>query len=72
MISRDVWEDKLIEDKVKYYNRTRMSIEMFCRKIPIGEMQFRDEMRDNDYFFDEQTRKFMKQPPIELTYRRFR
>jgi len=32
MITKEVWEDKLPIDKVKYYNRTRMSIELFSVK----------------------------------------
>lgn len=33
MITPEVWWDKLPEDKVKYYNRTRMSLKLFSRKL---------------------------------------
>ena len=37
MVSPDVWFDKLPEDKVKYYNKTRMSMELFSFKLGLTE-----------------------------------
>jgi len=34
MISRAVWEDKFVEDKVKYYNKPRMFL--YIKDISVG------------------------------------
>ena len=69
MISRDIWKDKLPEDKAKYYNRTRMSLTMFCRKMYVGEMQLLDEMRRGGYWYNKPKRMFEKRTSITRTIR---
>ena len=68
MISKEVWEDKLLEDKVKYYNRTRMSVELFCKRMNISELHFIKDFKNGGYKYSPETRAFTK--VIKLTNKR--
>jgi len=60
MIDREVFFDKFIEDRAKYYNRTRMSLPLFCKKMKLNEQMFLDDMRRSGFRYDEQERKFIQ------------
>jgi len=58
MTLRQIWEDKLPEDKVKYYNRTRMSLDLFCRKVGIAQPCMLRELEQYGYVYNERERLF--------------
>ena len=58
MVSPDVWFDKLPEDKVKYYNKTRMSMELFSFKLHIASQVIIDDLRRNGYSYNSAKRLF--------------
>lgn len=64
MITRYEWHDRLPEDRVKYYNRTRMSIEMFASKIGIAPQVILREMEDFGYRYDPARHLLFFSPPI--------
>jgi len=57
MIKQDVWLDKLPEDKAKYYNRTRMSMDFFAQKLGIAPQLILEDFNRNGYIFIEEERK---------------
>lgn len=52
MVSLDVWFDKLPEDKAKYYNKSRMSIELFSLKLGLAYQIVLDDFRRNGYRYN--------------------
>ena len=56
MIKMDVWRDKLPEDKAKYYNRTRMSIEFFAQKLGVSSLVLLDDFLRDGYVYDKDER----------------
>ena len=56
MIKLDVWLDKLPEDKAKYYNRTRMSMEFFAQKLGTSRQDIIEDFRRNGYVYNESER----------------
>lgn len=58
MVSPMVWFDKLPEDKVKYYNRTRMSIELFSYKLRIASQVIIEDLRQSGYHYNAAKRLF--------------
>lgn len=62
MVSLDIWFDKLPEDKVKYYNKTRMSIEMFACKLHLASQVIIADLRRSGYIYNAERRLF---EPIE-------
>lgn len=58
MVSPMVWFDKLPEDKVKYYNRTRMSIELFSYKLRIASQVIIEDLRRSGYRYNAAKRLF--------------
>ena len=67
MLDKDIFDDKFIEDKVKYYNRTRMSLDLFCRKMKINHRMFLTDMDRHGYKYNECDRKFVLKNPNEDT-----
>ena len=67
MLDKEVFDDKFIEDKAKYYNRTRMSLDLFCRKLKLNYNMFIDDMERHGYKYDERERKFILKSPKEGT-----
>jgi len=63
MIPLEVWLDKLPEDKVKYYNRTRMSMELFARKLRTSPQRVIDGLKRDGYSYSTESRLFEKIPP---------
>ena len=57
MVKLDVWLDKLPEDKAKYYNKTRMSVDLFSQKLGISPQMLLDDFRRNGYVYDESERR---------------
>ena len=64
MITREVWEDKLPEDKAKYYNRTRMSLDLFSKKVGVSPQEIQRDLASHHYMYDESARRFEKRPTI--------
>ena len=62
MIKQDVWQDKLPEDKAKYYNRTRMSMTFFAQKLSLSPEYIIEDFRRNGYKFNEDERKVTFSP----------
>ena len=62
MVPINVWLDKLPEDKVKYYNKTRMSIEMFSYKLHLACQVIIEDLRRSGYIYNAERRLF---EPIE-------
>ena len=62
MVSINVWLYKLPEDKVKYYNKTRMSIEMFSDKLHLASQVIIEDLRRSGYIYNAERRLF---EPIE-------
>lgn len=62
MITRAVWEDKLPDDKVKYYNKTRMSLELFCRTVGVAQIVMEKELAQNGYYYNAAERIFEFRP----------
>ena len=58
MITREVWEDKLSEDKVIYYNKTRMSLELFSKKVGVSPQLLKKDLERSGYRYVETTRRF--------------
>ena len=54
VIKLDVWRDKLPEDKVKYYNRTRMSLEFFAQKLNTVPQNIIEDLKCHGYVYNEQ------------------
>ena len=57
MTKLEIWLDKLPEDKAKYYNRTRMSMELFAQKIGYNPQSILEDFKRNGYIYDERERK---------------
>ncbi len=66
MVDLNIWRDKLPEDKAKYFNRTRMSLELFCRKMYISELEIINDMRSAGFRYNKAKRMF------EPLYRSFK
>lgn len=58
MVSPEVWFDKLPEDKVKYYNKTRMSIDLFSYKLHLASQIIIEDLRRNGYSYNATKRLF--------------
>ncbi len=58
MVSLNVWLDKLPEDKVKYFNRTRMSIDLFSYKLHYASQLIIEDLRRHGYTYNAQRRLF--------------
>ncbi len=56
MVSVDVWLDKLPEDKAKYYNKTRMSLELFSQKLNLPYISVLNDFRKHGYYYNAETR----------------
>ncbi|MCL2080852.1 MAG: hypothetical protein FWH16_01990 [Oscillospiraceae bacterium] len=56
MVKLDVWRDKLPEDKAKYYNKTRMSIEFFAKKLGMNHQDIITDFRRNGFFYNKTER----------------
>ena len=57
MTTLEIWLDKLPEDKAKHYNRTRMSMELFAKKIGYHPQGIIEDFRRHGYVFDERERR---------------
>jgi len=57
MTTLEVWLDKLPEDKAKFYNRTRMSMELFARKVGYNPQSIIEDFKRHGYVYDEQERQ---------------
>ena len=57
MVSVDVWLDKLPEDKAKYYNKTRMSLELFARKLNLPYISVLNDFKSHGYYYNSNTRE---------------
>jgi hypothetical protein len=62
MTKLEIWLDKLPEDKAKHYNRTRMSMELFARKIGYNQQSIIDDFKHNGYIYDEEERRVIPSP----------
>lgn len=62
MVKLDVWLDKLPEDKAKYYNRTRMSLEFFAQKLGTDPVSIIQDFKRNGYVYSESERVFSLAP----------
>jgi hypothetical protein len=71
MITREVWEDKFPEDKVKYYNKTRMSLDLFAKTIGIAPQVLRRNLEQHGYRYIEANRKF-EESSIKKAFKRLR
>jgi len=60
LIKRDVWFDKLSEDKAKYFNRQKMSIDLFARYMETSANNIEMTMFEAGYVYLEDTREFIK------------
>lgn len=58
MVSTYQWYDKLPEDKVAYYNRTRMSIEFFSRKLGIAPQLIIADLKKHGYRYNASKHRF--------------
>lgn len=58
VVSYTVWFDKLPEDKAKYYNRTRMNIELFAYKMHIASQVIIEDLRRCGYRYNAAKRLF--------------
>ncbi len=56
MVKLDVWLDKLPEDKAKYYNKTRMSMEFFAQKIGLAPNEILADFKNNGYIYNQDER----------------
>lgn len=52
----DIWYDKLPEDRAKYYNRTRMSMELFAQKLGIAQQVLLKDFWNDVYCYDPKRR----------------
>ncbi len=68
MVSVDVWLDKLPEDKAKYYNKTRMSLELFARKLNLPYISVLNDFKSHGYHYDPATRKVTAQQTRRYRY----
>ena len=68
MTKLEIWLDKLPEDKAKHYNRTRMSMELFAKKIGYNAQSILEDFRRNGYVYDESERrvKLSASPHVRL------
>ena len=57
MTKLEIWLDKLPEDKAKHYNRTRMSMELFSKKIGYNAQSILEDFRRNGYVYNEAERE---------------
>lgn len=57
MTQLEIWLDKLPEDKANYYNRSRMSMELFAKKIGYNAQSILEDFRRNGYVYNESERK---------------
>ena len=64
MVSHYEWRDMLIADRVNYYNRTRLSLEMFAKKIGIPPQVLLREMEDFGYRYDPARHLLFFNPPV--------
>jgi hypothetical protein len=51
MVSQEVWRDKLPEDKVLYFNKTRMSIDLFSKKLGIAPQVIERDLAEYGYVY---------------------
>lgn len=63
MVSVDVWLDKFPEDKAEYYNKTRMSLELFTRKLNLSYMSVINDFRKHGYYYDSDRRLILPSSP---------
>ena len=66
MTKLEIWLDKLPEDKARYYNRTRMSIELFAQKIGYNAHDILQDMKRNGYVYVERERRMKPAPCTAL------
>lgn len=52
MVSLDVWLDKLPEDKAAYYNKSRMSLELFSFRLGLAYQIVLNDFKRNGYYYD--------------------
>ena len=57
MTTLEIWFDKLPEDKAKFYNRTRMSMELFAKKIGYHPQGIIEDFKRHGYVYDETERR---------------
>ena len=57
-----IWNDKLPEDKAKYYNRTRMSMEMFSMHIGLAPQVILKDFAQHGYRYFPNAHKVIKGP----------
>jgi len=67
MTKLEVWLDKLPEDKAKCYNRTRMSMELFARKIGTSPQEIVQDFKRNGYIYVEEEHKVKLSPNPNFT-----
>lgn len=60
MIKREIWFDKLPEDKAKYFNRQKMSIDLFARYMEVSASHIEMIMHEAGYVYLDDTREFIK------------
>ena len=61
MISREIWLDKLPEDKASYFNKSKMSIDLFAKHMELSAYNIEMLMHENGYVYMENERKFIAQ-----------
>ena len=72
MVKLDIWMDKLPEDKAKYYNRTRMSMELFAQKLGISPQKILEDFWRNGYLYDKEERQIKPAPSPQIRLLRFK
>lgn len=60
MISKDVWLDKTPSDKASYFNKLKMSIDLFARKMEMSAYNVEMLMHEEGYTYIDNERKFIK------------
>jgi hypothetical protein len=56
----EIWTDKLPEDKAKHYNRSRMSLELFARKIGTTPASILEDLQGNGFIYNPNERIFRR------------
>ena len=60
MISREAWLDKIPAEKANYFNRLKMSIDLFAKKMELSAYNIEMLMHEQGYTYIDNERKFIK------------
>ncbi len=60
MVTREVWLDKLPEEKASYFNKLKMSIDLFAKHIELSAYNVEMLMHEEGYTYIERERKFVR------------